>query len=189
MADTPFGLSFGNPSMYMGKSPIADIGKALKTGLMVGALEKSGARAYLDSLGVKPTTSGQFGYELPKTGIAPPNPITSAPGMSPDGVFGSTPMVAQPMSVGQDPMAQTPATSINGPGVTVTPLPDFAPAEDAGQQILDGSYKPPVSFNNMDFNPSAQQTGYNTMLATGNEYQQVPGYGKLKKAAQMFGMG
>jgi electron transfer flavoprotein beta subunit len=29
-----------------------------------------------------------------------------------------------------------------------------------------------------------QQTGYNTMLATGNEYQQMPGYGKLAKAMQ-----
>ena len=30
MADTPFGLSFGQPSKYMGQSPLADIGKALK---------------------------------------------------------------------------------------------------------------------------------------------------------------
>jgi hypothetical protein len=185
MADTPFGLSFGNPSMYMGKSPLADIGKALKTGLMVGALESSGAIKYLDSLGVKPDESGKFGYK--QSGIAPPAPITSSPGISPDGVFGVNPMQAQPMTFGgQAPSTQNPEAQ-TGFTAPVTPMQDLSP--DAGQQILDGSYKPPVSFNNMDFNPSAQQTGYNTMLATGNEYQQAPGYGKLKKAAQMFGMG
>ncbi len=184
MADTPFGLSFGNPNKYMGQSPLADIGKALKTGLMVGALEKSGARSYLDSLGVKPNTNGQFGYQQPKTGIAPPAPITSAPGMSPDGVFGQNPMVAQPMTFGgNNPMTQNPEAVMTQPTV-----PDLSP--DTGVQILDGSYTAPMSFNNMDFNPSAQQTGYNQMLATGNEYQQIPGYGKLQKAAsQMFGMG
>ena len=29
-AETPFGASFGDPRRYMGQSPLAEIGKALK---------------------------------------------------------------------------------------------------------------------------------------------------------------
>jgi hypothetical protein len=195
MADTPFGLSFGNPSMYMGKSPLAEIGKALKTGLMVGALESTGARAYLDSLGLKTGDDGKVTYKKP--GIAPPVSIASDPGMSPDGVWGKNPMVAKPMSFGIEPPIQQQNPEAGAvPGVNVTPIPNapYTPTitapVDAGQQILDNNYTPPISYNNMDFNPTTQQTGYNQMLATGNEYQQIPGYGRAAKVAKtMFGMG
>jgi hypothetical protein len=67
--------------------------------------------------------------------------------------------------------------------VTVTPIPDV------GGKILDGEYHGAEhSFVDpqaqRDFNPYVPQTGYNTMLATGNEYKQMPGYGKLAKAMQ-----
>jgi hypothetical protein len=80
-----------------------------------------------------------------------------------------------------------------GAGVQVTPVPDNLPA-DIGHQILDGN----DSWQHSAVNPQAerdslvlpQQVGYNTPLQTGNEYQQVPGYGSAKKAAMaMFGMG
>jgi xylulokinase len=54
MADTPFGLSFGNPAKYMGSSPLAEIGKAAKTGLVLYGLQQTGAIDALDKLGVKP---------------------------------------------------------------------------------------------------------------------------------------
>jgi hypothetical protein len=49
MADTPFGLSFGNPAKYMGSSGIGD---ALKTGLTAYALQQSGAVDWLNSQGL-----------------------------------------------------------------------------------------------------------------------------------------
>ena len=191
MADTPFGLSFGNPSMYMGKSPLAEIGKALKTGLMVGAVEKSGLRSYLDGLGVKANKDGKFGFEMPKAapaGAVPPI-ANGIQGTSPafQGGFGGP--VAPPQASAQ---AMQPAAPPSDPaGVVVTPIPEvnLAPPPDAGSKILDGTFQPQSVdlTNKTDFNPAFQQTGYNQMLNTGNEYQQMPGYGKLKKAFEKFG--
>jgi hypothetical protein len=63
------------------------------------------------------------------------------------------------------------------------------PPANIGFDVLDGKYNgAETSFINpqaqRDFNPLVPQTGYNTMLATGNEYQQMPGYGKLGQALQ-----
>lgn len=41
-AESPFGLSFGDPRKYMGQSPLAEIGKAAKTLLTGYALKESG---------------------------------------------------------------------------------------------------------------------------------------------------
>ena len=41
MATAPFGESFGDPRRYMGQSPFANIGQALKTGGILYGLEKS----------------------------------------------------------------------------------------------------------------------------------------------------
>jgi hypothetical protein len=63
------------------------------------------------------------------------------------------------------------------------------PPANIGLDILDNKYHGnEQSFVNpqaqRDFNPVVPQTGYNQILATGNEYQQMPGYGKLAKAMQ-----
>jgi hypothetical protein len=195
MADTPFGLSFGNPHMYMGKSPLAEIGKAAKTGLMITALQKSGAIDALDKFGVKANKDGGFGFNnapkaTPAGAIAPGIQGTSA---ALAGGFGpAVPPQNAAMSSGA-PMVPA-ATNATPEQVAPQPEVDFdpPPAPDAGHQILDNVINVPVSdvSNKMDFNPSAQQTGYNQMLATGNEYQQAPGYGKIAKTLQtMFGMG
>ena len=52
-ADVPFGLSFGDPRRYMGQSPLAEIGKALKTGLVGYAIQESGLEKMLNEKGVK----------------------------------------------------------------------------------------------------------------------------------------
>jgi len=64
-AETPFGASFGDPRRYMGQSPLAEIGKALKTGGILYGLQKSGAIEALDKMGIK--SDGKGGFNLPTT--------------------------------------------------------------------------------------------------------------------------
>ena len=173
MADTPFGLSFGNPAKYMGQSPLAEIGKAAKTGLVLYGLQQTGAIDALDKLGVKPNQEGKFSYSNPTapTGSAPP-----------------TNAVVQPVM----PNANMPPPAIATPVYDSAPMSTTPPA-NIGVDVLDGKYHGnEQSFINpqaqRDFNPYVPQTGYNTMLANGNEYQQMPGYGKAAKAVQaLFG--
>jgi len=175
-ADVPFGLSFGNPSKYMGQSPLAEIGKAAKTGLILYGLQQSGAIEALDKLGVKPNQTGGFSYNNPAkpTGAVPPTNAVTQPVM---------PNANAPMANAPTPAIATPVYDSAAPTMSTTP-----PA-NIGFDVLDGKYNgAEISF----VNPQAQrdslvlpqQTGYNTMLATGNEYQQMPGYGKLTKAMQ-----
>lgn len=169
MADTPFGLSFGNPSKYMGQSPLAQIGKDAKTFLALQGLQKSGVIDYLNQLGNK------------KEGVAPSGAVApSAPAM--------TAPVAPPAATVAPMVPVSPQ-----PPTTVEPQKQTAP-EGLGLKILDNddswqkdSFVDPKSQN--DFNPLAMQGGEQDRL-TGNEYQQIPGYGRLAKvASSMFGMG
>lgn len=169
MADTPFGLSFGNPAKYMGSSPLAEIGKAAKTGLVLYGLQQTGAIDALDKLGVKPNSAGTFSFNNPvaPTGTAPPTGVAVQPVAPNANAF--TPAVATPV-YDSAPMSTTPPANI-------------------GVDVLDGKYHGnEQSFVNpqaqRDFNPFVPQVGYNPIQATGNEYQQMPGYGKLAKAMQ-----
>ncbi len=169
MADTPFGLSFGQPSKYMGQSPLAEIGKAGKTALTAYAMQKSGLTGWLNNLGKNPEqTVVQGAVPLPSSFnqyLAQPGPQMGVP---PAGPMGGE-------------IAPTAAPQIQ-----------MAPPPDIGNKILEGD----DSWQESSVNPQASrdtqvlppQTGYNQMLATGNEYQQVPGYGKLQNfASKMFG--
>jgi hypothetical protein len=184
MADTPFGLSFGNPAKYMGQSPLAEIGKAAKTGLVLYGLQQTGAIDALDKLGVKPNQSGGFSFNNP----------TAPTGSVPPVAAGGAGMAAPISGPAVPPVAGTQPVMPNAP-VSTQPAPvSTTPPANIGADILDGKYKgAEVSFVNpqaqRDFNPLMPQTGYNTMLASGNEYQQMPGYGKLAKAMQGFGGG
>ena len=175
MADTPFGLSFGNPRQYMGQSPLAEAGKALKTGAVLWGLQQTGAIDALDKLGIKPNQQGGFSYNNVPVGSVPPvNPV--AP-------------IAPDVNAVQPAIPNVVAPTAPAP-VSTTPPPNI------GADVLDGKFHgAEISSVNpqaqRDFNPVVPQTGYNTMLASGNEYQQVPGYGKITKALQAFagGMG
>lgn len=180
--ETAFGLSFGDPRKYMGKSPIAEIGQALKSAGLAYGIEKSGARQFLDDMGVEMTNKGGFSLKQAPVGSAPP--ITSA-----------KPMPVVPSQLGAAPMAPT------GAGVQVTPFGPESPSNvqtttfqppdpKSGMQILDNTFKPQSSVVNpqaeRDFNPFTPDTS-NQMAVSGMDYQKVPGYGKLAKMAQMFG--
>jgi hypothetical protein len=175
-ATEPFGLSFGNPAKYMGQGPFAEAAKAFKTGVALYGLQQIGAIDALDKLGVKPNQTGGFSYNNPAApaGSVPPTGVAMQPVM--------------PNANAPTPAIATPVYDSAAPPVPTTP-----PA-NIGFDVLDGKFNGlETSFVNpqaqRDFNPFVPQTGYNTMLATGKEYEQAPGYGKLRKAAEsMFGM-
>jgi hypothetical protein len=185
---TPFGESFADPRRYMGQSPVAEIGKALKTYGVLYGLQKSGAIQALNNMGLKQNNQGEFTYQPSKpAGAVPP----TAPAM------GSQPVVPPQAAVAPMLPATPPAA-----GVQITPLGQdapsnvqtntFAPPPDAGRQILEGTFRPQSSVdvkNETDFNPLAPDTS-NQFAVSGNDYQQVPGFGKLQKiASQLMGMG
>ena len=174
MSDTPFGLSFGNPNRYIGQSPLGEIGKAAKTALTAYGLQKSGVTDWLNNLNKKPEqqTVVQGAVPLPASFNQYLSPIQP----------GSMPAVP--------PQNNAPAAFVNPSEQPPAPQVQMSPPPDIGNKILEGD----DSWQHSAVNPQAErdtqvlppQTGYNQMLATGNEYQQVPGYGSLKKAAQMM---
>jgi hypothetical protein len=174
-ADVPFGLSFGDPRRYMGSSPLADVGKALKTGLLGYAIQESGLEKMLNEKGVKKTSLGGYKYDAPQGSVPPVNAPAQA----------VAPNASAPMPVNPN---VTPTFNAPPAQVTVTPVIDY------GAKILDNDYDgSEQSFVNpqaqRDFNPFVPQTTPNPVALTGNEYQQVPGYGKLAKAMQAMSGG
>lgn len=170
-AESPFGASFGDPRKYMGQSPLAEIGRGLKTGLTAYALKESGLTDYLNKLNAKPVPGA----------VAPTAP--------------TAPAVVQPPQQNIAPILPQ-SVQPESSGVVVTPIPD-APPRDIGEQILNGTWDGlqapvtgPVSVQNpTDFNPLAPDAN-NQVAMSGNEYQKVPGYGKLQKIlGSLFGQG
>lgn len=198
---TPFGESFGDPRRYIGQSPMAQIGQAAKTGLVLYGLHKTGAIKALDNLGIKPDNRGGFTFNRP-AGAVPPITSGIAGDMNTNGVFGTNPMPISPSSLSQPVMPAGPVPpAMPSTGVQITPLGQEAPSNvqintlpppDAGMQILNGTFRPQSAVdvkNETDFNPLSPDTS-NQFAVSGNDYQQVPGFGKLQKiASQIFGMG
>ena len=179
-AETPFGASFGDPRRYMGKSPLAEIGNAAKTFLTGYAIQESGLEKFLNEKGVKKNPQGGYSYNAPAGAIPP--------------IMGASPAAVQPPQQMFAPMSPQAAQ----PGAVATPIPDSnTPPADIGNQILDGTWTGfppaptgPTSLRNpTDFNPLAPDAS-NQFVVSGNDYQQIPGYGKLQNiAGQFMGMG
>jgi len=182
-AETPFGLSFGDPRKYMGQSPLAEVGKAAKTFLTGYALKESGFTDFLNKLGKKPEQQTVVQGAVP----LPPSFNQYLAPVAPTGL---QPTPAAPMPMQPSVPAQ--------PGVMVTPIPENnEPPKDIGEQILNGTWTGfppaptgPVSLQNpTDFNPLAPDTS-NQMAISPNDYMNNPGFGKLQKiAGQFMGMG
>lgn len=204
MADTPFGLTFGNPSKYMGSS---GIGQAIKTGLTAYGMQKSGLTDWLNDLNKKPEgqTVVQGSVPLPASfnkylsAVPPTSSSSAAPEAANPNAGAFTQQAQNQVTLNQSMMPTPNAGGMAGAvapetGVVVSPVMDSTPPPDIGHKILDGD----DSWQHSAVNPQAerdslvlpQQVGYNMPLQTGNEYQQMPGYGSLKKAAAMMaGMG
>jgi hypothetical protein len=199
---TPFGESFADPRRYMGQSPMAQVGQALKTYAILQGLEKSGAIKALDNLGIKPDNRGNFTFNNKPAGAVPPITSGAAGDMNTNGVFGTNPMPISPSSLSQPVMPVMP-TAPAGPGVQITPLGQDAPSNvqtntfappppDAGMQLLNGTFRPQSAVdvrNPTDFSPLAPDAS-NQMAVSPDDYKNAPGYGKLAKAVGMLmGMG
>ncbi len=195
-AETPFGLSFGDPRKYMGQSGLGQVGQALKTFALISGLEKSGAIKALDNIGIKPDSKGGFTYNRSPAGAVPP--ATPSNGGVNAGAMASTPMPVSPSSPSQPVVPAAPVAPLE-----VTPFGQDAPSNvqintpppDAGMQILNGTFRPQSAIdvqNQTDFNPLAPDAS-NQVALTGNEYQQVPGFGsaqdKAGKLMKIMGMG
>jgi len=185
MATESFGSSFGNPSRYIGSSPLGEIGKALKIGATVYGMEKSGLIKYLDELGVK-QKNGVFSFEnkpaeVPGAVVPTGQPMGGAIGM------GAAPPTGMPPSGAPDMAPQPIAPQAMPPAATGVTTPEMGPPllPFSGKSIIDGT-----SLNNPDdFNPAEGNYGYTQQLASGNEYQQVPGYGRTAGMMKsMFGL-
>jgi hypothetical protein len=226
MATEGFGASFGNPSKYMGQSPLSDIGSALKAFGMATALEKSGAKEWLNSLGIKQNAEGKLKIQgsapAPMASAAPVRPGAS-PAPMPLSTPAAAPMAAASTSVGNDvldgnfhgvSMPQPTTYDLSGSPVYQSKTYDLS-----GAPMIFGSseyggknrdYAPPTSgyadpemapvvpksvigtpisvVNPNDYDPR-ENYGYTQQLASGNEYQNTPGYGSTaKKMSSLFGM-
>ena len=167
--EAAFGASFGDPRKYMGKSPLADVGQAIKTGLIGYGIQKSGLESWLNEKGLGKSKQPVAGAAVPAT--AAPAPVAPM-------VSGAAPVA--PMAPGAIP----PAAMSTQPAM---PTIDLGPPPNVGHDLLDdkweGADAEPIQ--KQDFNPLAPDTS-NQFAVSGNDYQQVPGYGKLNKAFQAF---
>jgi hypothetical protein len=206
MATEGFGASFGNPSKYMGSSPLSDIGSALKAFGMATALEKSGAKDWLNSLGMKPNAAGKYTINgsapAPNANAVPVPPgAPSAP--MPLSTPTAAPMAAASTSVGtdlldgnfhgvptidfiNDPLKNPlfkPQSGFMMPQTSGVDTPEAAPVS---APPIQGT---PISVANPNDYDPRENYGYTQQLASGNEYQNTPGYGSTaKKMSSLFGM-
>lgn len=175
-AETPFALSFGSygdPRRYMNKG----ISPGKKIEAAVAKIKNS---PLANLAGILLADGG---------GSESPSPVPA-------------PALGQGVSV---PTVPSIGLNANIPGAvapSAAPIPQVAPsvmpAQDAdGDGQIDDFWgvkaTTPVSSvdvkNDTDFNPLAPDTS-NQFAVSGNDYQQIPGYGKLQKAVgQLMGMG
>jgi hypothetical protein len=206
MATEGFGASFGNPSKYMGQSPLSDIGSALKAFGMATALEKSGAKDWLNSLGIKQNAEGKLKIQgsapAPMASAAPVRPGASLAPM-PLSTPSVAPMAAESTSVGNDvldgnfhgvptidfindPLKNPlfkPQSGFLMPQTSGVTTPEAAPVSTPRLEST-----PISAVNPNDYDPR-ENYGYTQQLASGNEYQNTPGYGSTaKKMSSFFGM-
>jgi hypothetical protein len=208
MATESFGVSFGNPSKYIGSNPgIARAAQALKIGGSIYLMDKSGFTGFLDNLGIK-QKNGEYTFDnsAPAASVSPVAASTPAP--VPEGSaappVAMAPVAVPPAPAVVPPTPQRPLGSPDFPGSPVGPLfskdRDFAPATSGvtepqaepvptpriqGVDILTGKQISVANPN--DFDPR-ENYGYTTQLASGSEFSQQPGYMKPRKTmSNLFG--
>ena len=203
-AETPFGTSFGNygdPRRYMnkGESPgkkveqfVAKIRNSPVAGLLGIGLAGEGGKPAPSPV---PAAAMGQGVSVPAVPPVGTNPnIPSGVGISP----GSMQMSNSSLSPVEAINAPAPSTDMDGDGQvdsfwgvkpTSAPLPASSP-----QSSLAPFVSQPVAdvTNKTDFNPLAPDANNQASL-TGNEYQQIPGFGsgqgKVGKLMKIMGMG
>lgn len=201
MADTPFGLSFGNPRQYMGQSGLKEVADKYKQFATVKAIDKSGLRGFLNEAlgnpdeGYKPPE----GY-APSGGVMPPANYgmsapqgSAAPGEGNAGLgfkgttsqMGISPAAPVGLSPYRGPQAATDMGYTSTAPVANPPAQSNSYLGDAMSAFKVSSYVDPSASHDI---PVEQGGGYTEQLAENDAYTKVPGYGKLQKVlSQMFG--
>ena len=164
-------------SQFGAEGASGGLGKDILSGATAYAIDKSGLKDYLNSIGVSKNDKGTWGYSKPP---APTSPIAgaAAPNVPPAPVV---PVMSAPAPV----VPNTGMTIKNGTGIADQPYVPLIKPNDAGSRLLDGDW------HGSDSGQNPQQT----TMADASAKQFVPSMGggsqgpDLMKLAQMFLMG
>ena len=171
-------------SQFGAEGASGGLGKDILTGATAYAIDKSGLKDYLNSIGVSKDEKGTWGYAEPK-----PKPPTAMPQASP--IAGAAapnvaPAPVAPVMSAPAPVAPNAGMTIkNGTGIADQPYVPLIKPNDAGSRLLDGDW------HGSDSGQSQQQK----TMADASAQQFVPSMGggsqgpDLMKLASMFLMG
>lgn len=172
-------------SQFGSEGAAGGLGQDILSGATAYAIDKSGLKDYLNSIGVSKNEKGTWGYSEPKPPTAMPqaSPIAgaAAPNVAPAPVAPVAPVMSAPA-----PVAPNSGMTIkNGTGIADQPYVPLIKPNDAGSRLLDGDW------HGSDSGQNPQQT----TMADASAKQFVPSMGggsqgpDLMKLAQMFLMG
>jgi hypothetical protein len=183
--ETPFGLSFGSygdPRKYIGQGQSP--GKKIQQKI---AKIQNSPLASLLGIGLASGSDEAAPIPAPALGQG-----ISAPAVPPVGLNPNASGVGIALGSFQMPNLTLPQIGTAAPAQSVDAdgdgqIDDFWGVKSTPQA---GLQSPPVDVTNKtDFNPLAPDAS-NQLAVSGNDYQQIPGYGKLQKiAGQIMGMG
>jgi hypothetical protein len=172
-------------SQFGSEGAAGGLGQDILSGATAYAIDKSGLKDYLNSIGVSKNEKGTWGYSEPKPPTAMPqaSPIAgaAAPNVPPAPVAPVAPVMSVPA-----PVAPNAGMTIkNGTGIADQPYVPLIKPNDAGSRLLNGDW------HGSDSGQNPQQT----TMADASAKQFVPSMGggsqgpDLMKLAQMFLMG
>lgn len=199
MADTPFGLSFGNPRQYMGSSGLQNIVDDYKKVATAQLFEKSGLKDFFNNMtskgdyqapsdytpsgGVMPPTN--YGFSSPQGAVVPPEGMSGL-GMKGTAQQGLT--MPSPVGLSSYQGAQSPYDMAYKANASLT---DQSQSDNASSYLNDAmkvfnvsSFTNPTAQHDVAVNPN-ENYGYTQQLSSGDAYTKMPGYGSLKDAAKM----
>ena len=171
-------------SQFGSEGAAGGLGKDILSGATAYAIDKSGLKDYLNSIGVSKNDKGTWGYSEPKPPVAATPPVSPVAGA----VVPTMPaMPVAPISSAPAPVAPNDGLTIkNGTGIADQPYVPLIKPNDAGSRLLD---------NNWHGSDSGQNP-QNTSMADASIKQFVPGMGgdqqgssPLMKLASMYLMG
>lgn len=166
-------------SQFGSEGASGGLGQDILSGATAYAIDKSGLKDYLNSIGVSKNEKGTWGYSEPKP-PAPTSPIAGA------AVPNVAPAPVAPVMSAPAPVAPNAGMTIkNGTGIADQSYVPLIKPNDAGSRLLDGDW------HGSDSGQNPQQT----TMADASAKQFVPSMGggqqssDLMKLAQMFLMG
>ena len=169
-------------SQFGSEGAAGGLGQDILSGTTAYAIDKSGLKDYLNSIGVSKSDKGTWGYAEPKPTTAMPQASPIAGAAAPSGP--PAPVVPS-MSVPAPVVPNAGMTIKNGTGIADQPYVPLIKPNDVGSRLLDGDW------HGSDSGESQQQK----TMADASAKQFVPSMGggqqssDLMKLAQMFLMG